>query len=137
MKCKKILAVLLITILAMPLFSISASAGNTSDQSVTWHFSGGNNRVLATFRAKYDDTSVYQKCTKTSYTYYSYVKGSYTSTGTSYNVSNGSTYTFNTGSVRYMSNYAYEWGYSYAGLVAIPDNSKTYTASMLWSPDSV
>ncbi len=115
------------------------AAGNYSDTAYTYIFN--NSMRITNLRPKYDNTSSYMKCVAcpdgTSYTAHVVAAKSNASGEPRYDVSNGHTYIFTKGTSNKMINYAKEWGYSYAGIAAMPNYSYGFNANVLWSPDSI
>lgn len=98
-------------------------------------------------RTKDDYTSSYQKCVSAKESYGSRVYGSSSSNPVNigqinYNLKNPSTgkatttYSFSTGTTRYMVNYVKENNLKYAGMAFMP-GGYGYSVHIKWSPDSV
>lgn len=112
----------------------SDAAGNYQDSVFSFDFDG--EQKYTTFREKRDDTSSYMKCESctSGRSYTAHVVG--LKTGIQ-DVSNGHVYLFTAGTTYKMINYAYENGCTYAGIAAVPNYVYNFSASGLWSPDSV
>ena len=115
----------------------AAKNNNHSDTTYTYNFSehcpyqGWHTSP----RKKLDDTSSYMKCKKTTYGYTGTVKGS---NGDNYEKEvNSPSYYFKSGTTKFMINYVYEKGYPYAVINAAPDVQTYFTATGVWSPDSI
>ena len=113
----------------------SDAAGNYQDTKYVFAFEG--EQTYTTFREKRDDTSSYMKCESctSGASYTAHVVG--LSGSSIYDVSNGHVYLFTTGTTYKMINYAYENGFGWAGIAAVPNYAYEFSASGLWSPDSV
>lgn len=130
-------SIILTTILAT-CFTIPVIASNYMDTTYNFYFKTSTNGYYYTeLREKQDDTSVYMKCNSTTYSYTAHVVGTKTEFGVVYDVSGGHNYTFNSGTVRKMINYVYENGLKYAAVYAERNYSYDYTATGVWSPDSI
>ncbi|MBR4059307.1 MAG: hypothetical protein IKK03_05645 [Lachnospiraceae bacterium] len=135
----RMLVALLTVVSVLQVATVSSNAaGNYRDTEYTFEFE--NEQLYTRLRAKQDNTSSYMKCntctTGTSYT--AHVVAANRDTNTPYyDVSNGHTYLFTANTTYKMINYAYEYGYSYAAIACSPNYTYQFTASGLWSPDSV
>lgn len=152
-KKKRILATLLTALVGVSIagtLSVSVSAaGNVSDTHETCYISQfGAFTWTGSARKKYDDTSSYQKCLSTNYTYQSSVYGSNVKNPTDLSQLKMSlkhpttgqatqAYNFQTGTERYMVNFVKENNITYAGMVFSPSGRASHYAEILWSPDSV
>lgn len=117
--------------------TVPAMAGNIDDTGYSFTFRNATN--FTEMREKNDDTSMYMSCQSVSragVSYTAHAVGSATVGGTKNDCSAG-VYTFYAGTTRYIANYVNEWGYRYGGIAAAPNYSYAYTASGVWSPDSV
>lgn len=140
MKNKKKLAVMA-TMMVLSGYTAFA-AGNYGDTPFTYNFSssipiGG---WVTSARAKQDDTSSYMKCkvAPTNYKYKASVYGAY-SNGI-YESVGSPQYTFAVNTTKYMINYVKEKeekNYTHARIFAVPDIASSWTASGVWSPDSI
>lgn len=139
MKSKKRVSKMIILMMVLAIgYTIPVLASNYTDTSFTFYFrSFSDGRSYTELREKQDDTSVYMKCNSTSYGYTAHVVGAKDIFGTLYDASGGHYYTFHTGTVQKMINYVYENGLSYAGIVAYRNYATDFTATGLWSPDSI
>lgn len=139
MRIKKCISKMIVmaTILMM-CYVIPVMASNYSDTTYSFYFkTEAHGASYTEAREKQDDTSVYMKCDSTTYSYTAFVVGLHDKYGIMYDVSEGHSYTFNSGTVRKMINYVYEKGYKYAAIFAERNYSYNYSASGVWSPDSI
>ena len=139
MKKKKNISklIMLLTILMM-FTTFPVVASNYKDTTYTYYFrTDQNGSDFTERREKQDDTSAYMKCEKTSFPYTAFVVGANGLFDKSRDLSGGHQYTFDTGTVYKMINYVYENNYKYAAIYAKRIYAYNYTASGLWSPDSV
>lgn len=141
MKKKFIVPLLVLSTLVFTnVISITQAAGNYSDTSYQYAFSDwqpstGWNTV---FRNKMDYTSSYMTCHAASGRSYSASVMAGKTQSDTYRISVGSPwYTFYAGTTIFMINYVKESSYNYASIQAKPSTSGSYTASGLWSPDSI
>lgn len=147
-KRKRILATLLATVGIVSVtsalaFTASASAVDTDRTYGRSQY----NYMWTEARTKDDYTSSYQKCISAKESYNSVVYGSnmsypITVGDLNYNLKNPSTgkatpsYSFSTGTTRYMVNYVRENNMKYAGMAFSP-GGYGYSVHIKWSPDSV
>ena len=118
--------------------SVSVKASNYTDTEYTYRFWDDNRGAACTSaREKQDATSVYMKCQSTSYYYTAFVFGTHATWDVLRDLSGGHRYIFYTGTVRKMINYVYEKGYKYAGIYAERGYPAEFSATGLWSPDSI
>lgn len=144
MKKRKILLTLAgILVLSMNTFGITSSAaGNYKDTTYRFDFSNDVPSYLGWVtepRQKLDYTSSYMKCKSapSGHSYTAFV-GACNSVDDPYRYGVGSpSYTFVQGTTRYMINYVKEKGYNYACIRGEANDYATWTASGLWSPDSI
>lgn len=147
---KKVVSTVILVMFAVSAISLSVGAVADIDNSVSknngdtrniFHFIGGGtyiSYVTPVARVKEDSSSAYMKCVSSPYVYYAWVYGSMSENPWPHtDVSNGMRYAFHQGQSLYMSNYAHEWGYPYAGIEAQPSTDAHYDADTLWSPDSI
>ena len=135
---KSISIVLVLVTLLLISASVSVQASNYTDTTYTYKFWDDNEGAACTdVREKQDATSVYMKCQSTAYYYTAFVIGTHSETDLLRDLSGGHTYTFSTGTVHKMINYVYEKGYEYAGIFAERGYPAQYSATGLWSPDSI
>lgn len=116
------------------------AAGNYSDTSYRFIFgewqpySGWKTEK----RAKRDDTSSYMSCNSAQgYSYTAKVCASNNPNDEWATDVGSPSYRFYSGYTFYMINYVYEKGYSYATIKAQPDGNANFTATGVWSPDSI
>lgn len=147
-KRKRILATLLATIGLVSVtsaFAFTASASAVDSEGT--YTRSMYNYMWTEARTKDDYTSSYQKCISAKETYNSCVYGSNKSYPTNigdldYYLKNPSTgkatpsYSFSTGTTRYMINYVKENNMKYAGMAFSP-GGMGYSVHIKWSPDSV
>lgn len=134
---KFLLLTMFILLIAVQMNTLAA--GNYGDTTFKFNFSsyqpyaGWN----TSFRSKLDNTSSYMKCTSTPYSYNARVMGG-ASTSATLGINVGSpTYRFSAGTTRFMVNYVRENNLSAACINATPSVSYSYSASGVWSPDSI
>lgn len=139
-KIKKILGTILLSAMV---FSVAGNASvfASNYQDTSFGFNFDNSQLYTAARAKTDYTSMYMKCNSitknTSYTAHAVGANSRTAT-TWIDCSRGNTYTFKSaGETHFMLNWVKENGYPYAKIAANPDYGYKFSASGLWSPDSV
>lgn len=133
---KKFIAFALCLMMAIPVVGVGAAyAGNYTDTAFQFDFRNGGSWVTAS-RAKQDYTSSYMKCTRSGGGL-SYKATAVARSGSSIIYVGSPTYSFTTGTTRYLVNYVKESGYNYASIYATPNSSAAYTAIGLWSPDSI
>ena len=135
----RMLVALLTVVSVLQVATVSSSAaGNYQDTIFSFEFEGIQR--FTEFREKEDSTSAYMKCntctTGASYTAH-VVAANESNPAVSGDVSNGHTYLFTANTTYKMINYAYEYGFSYAAIACSPNYTYKFTASGLWSPDSV
>ena len=147
-KRKRILATLLATIGLVSVTSAFAFTANASAVDTEGTYGRSPYNYLWTeARLKEDYTSSYQKCISARENYNSIVYGAYTDKvstvfDTYYNlkdpISGKATpsYSFSTGTTRYMINYVRENNMIYAGMSFTP-GGMGYPVHIKWSPDSV
>lgn len=120
-------------------FSVFTNAsGNWGDTSFKFNFQGKT--LYTAMRAKFDDTSSYMKCDSIvpARSYVAYVVGGKNDTDISHiDMSGGHRYTFTAGTTYKMINYVHENGYTYAGIASKPNYTTAFTATGVWSPDSI
>ncbi len=113
------------------------AAGNYKDTAFEFDFCGEHK--FTEFRDKEDNTSSYMKCNSctsgTSYT--AHVVGLDLYAAGIFDASRGHVYVFTEGTTCKLINYVYEDGYEYAAIEAAPNYLYEFSASGLWSPDSV
>lgn len=129
---------IVMTTILMMCYVIPVMASNYSDTTYNFYFkteAGGTS--FTELREKQDDTSAYMKCYATTYSYTGYVVAGQNKYGCFYDASGGHRYTFNSGTVYKMINYVYENGYPLAAIYAERNYSYNYSASGVWSPDSI
>lgn len=125
-----------------------ASANNCKDTDGKYSVGGYAWKWTNPARKKTDYTSSYQKCISSNVTYYSWVYGSKIPnpqnisqlTAHPTNPKTGKitpSYTFKTGTTRYMINYVKENRLPYAGMMFWTGSTKTGKTHIKWSPDSV
>ena len=147
-KRKRILATLLATVGIVSVTSALAFTASASDVDTDSTYGRSQYNVMWTeARTKDDYTSSYQKCVSAKESYGSRVYGSSSSNPVNigqinYNLKNPSTgkatttYSFSTGTTRYMVNYVKENNLKYAGMAFMP-GGYGYSVHIKWSPDSV
>lgn len=148
-KLKKVFIMALAIISFSSVFAISASANNHSDTRETIGIASYSYSWTTAARYKEDMSYSYQKCVSTPQSYTSWVYGSTVNRPTNVQQCNGNLtkpgnsgmgttrYTFTTGKVVYMNNWVRENNIPYAGMLFFGGTGSYYTASILWSPDSV
>lgn len=126
--------------------TMASATGNVSDQIKTYTYNGDGGALATPLRAKWDATSSYIKNYSTSKTALSAGVGRAKKTGNGYmpdRYYKSSNNAFNMGKLKsvaigqekYLPNYVYEDGYSYANIHFYP--SKSGYIKIAWSPDSV
>lgn len=144
-----LLPVVLLAFLSLLDYSFEAKAKNNEDTPFRFDFTIYQSQMYATStgRIKEDDSSVYMKCTLSymsnmtgDFKYNAIAHGGYSPAGSYsdcwYQGHHSSTYTFQQGNEKLMSNYIVESGKSHAKIFV---SQNGYMASFwgLWSPDSV
>ncbi len=143
MKAKVFVRILSLFILVQILIvgtGVVASANNCKDTAVTYNFVNDYIRSTNGGRVKTDYSHSYQKCTSapSGYSYISWVDGANSEYSDVWaDVSRGHRYTFTSGTTYWMLNWVKESGYSYACMMAKSSDGRSFTATALWSPDSV
>lgn len=139
---KKKVASLLLGIMVLAVAGgtdIVSAAGNYTDTSYNFSFQA-NQPNYTVSRPKRDTTSSYMKCTSctqnTSYTAH-VVATNGSSSRTYVDVSRGHVYRFTSGTTYKMLNWVRESGYSYGAIQGNPDYGYSFSASGVWSPDSI
>ena len=130
---RKIAAFLMAATMVTSMGAMTANANNHADTVYAFNFNQSERRT--DYREKQDDSSSYMKCISTEAPYTAHVYGY--KDGKIYDRSLGNTYQFNSGTVRFMLNNVYETGMRYAGIYGTRNYGYSYTASGVWSPDSI
>lgn len=137
-KKKRISKIIVLVTVLMMCFSVPAVASNYHDEAYTYYFKSTTQGVANTdLREKQDDTSAYMKCDSTTYSYTAFVLGADSLYSILYDASGGYHYTFSSGTVRKLINFVYENNLPYACIHAERNYSYNYSASGVWSPDSI
>lgn len=127
-------ALILTAISSIGLLSANA-ANNHRDTTYSFDFSIQDQWTVTDFRAKTDDSNAYMYCKSGTAVYSAKVWGGNVDTCAT-DVSHGYSYKLYAGNRAFMRNWAYENGCSMAA-IAGTRMSGGYTASGVWSPDSV
>ncbi len=137
---KKLIGVALAAAVVMSAGAMVASANNHYDESFSFTFQGKEDYTKG--RLKDDDSSMYIKVNSGG-AFVAAAYGRNSETGTlypAYKSSNGTSYTKTcyVGQSYYLYNYVHENGYKYGSIQGAPLNpTQWYTATGVWSPDSV
>lgn len=138
-KRRKGLTISIAMIMALSMGTLlSAQANNHNDSLLTFNFK--NTMLRTDYRSKLDYSSSWMKCNSMSVkgaSFTGHVFGANKYGGNRYDASGGHFYTFYSGTGTYMTNMVKEKGYSYAGIIASPNNGYAYKSSVAWSPDSI
>lgn len=129
---KKLTALILGAMMVTSVGAMTVQANNHNDTTYSYNFS--NSAQLTGTRAKQDASSSYMSC---SYAGAAYTAHVYSYQGGNVDCSYGHTYQFSTGVTKFMVNNVYERGYRNAGIYGTRNYGYSFTASGLWSPDSV
>jgi len=137
---KKIISAVLCAIMVMSVGVIGVSANNHTDTQAIFNFSGGQSRITSEARLKEDSSYSYIKCTGINRpaAYFSAKVYGVNSGGSPVDCSEGHSYRLFSGTTCYaMYNKVHEWGFTHAAIYGTPYDFSTYTATVLWSPDSI
>ncbi len=114
---------------------ISVDANNYVDSPYEFKFT--QYTANTGYRPKLDDSSSYMKCDYATYDYNAHVVSRSSQTGAMVDCSMGRHYYFSTGTTHYMINSVFENGYREGAILGTRNHSLNYSASGVWSPDSI
>lgn len=138
-RIKKLSAVILTGTIVLGTIGMTSPVLANNHTDTSFSFTYANSMRYTSARTKQDTSSVYMKCNSISVSNASYTAhaiGTNTTSVIGEDCSQGHTYNFTAGTISYMRNWVYEYGFTYARIGASPNYSYNFTATGVWSPDN-